>query len=46
MLNDFQSPRGVEVLEDNKNQEGQWRVVTMGSFLEYPHVVGYQTVFV
>ena len=46
ILNDFQSPRGLEVLEDNKNEDGEWRVVTESSFLKFPHVVGYQRVFI
>lgn len=46
ILNDFQSPRGLEVLEDNKNEDGEWRVVTETSFLKFPHVVGYQRVFI
>jgi len=46
MLNDFESPRGQEVLEDNKNQRGVWRLITKTSFLDHPHVVGNEVVFV
>jgi uncharacterized protein (TIGR02118 family) len=45
-LNDFRSPRGLEALDDNKNEKGEWRIITRSAFLEYPHVVGNIVVFV
>jgi len=46
MLNDFESRRGLEVLEDNKDENGEWRLITKTSFLEYPHIVGNEVVFI
>ena len=45
-LNDFESPRGKKALDDNKNERGEWRIITKSPFLEYPHVVGNIVVFV
>ncbi|MBW2122133.1 MAG: hypothetical protein JRH07_09850 [Deltaproteobacteria bacterium] len=45
-LNDFESPRGREVLEDNKNERGIWRLITKTALLGYPHVVGNEAVFI
>jgi uncharacterized protein (TIGR02118 family) len=45
-LNDFGSPKGLEALEDNRNERGEWRIITKSSLLDYPHVVGHITVFV
>ncbi len=46
MLNDFVSPRGTELMEDNKNEKGVWRSINKTSFMDYPHVIGHETVFI
>lgn len=46
MLNDMASPKGQEVLEDNKNELGEWRFIMKSPFMDYPHVVGNEVVFV
>lgn len=45
-LNDFESHRGQQVLEDNKNESRVWRLITKTALLDYPHVVGNEVVFV
>jgi hypothetical protein len=46
MLNDFASDRGQEVLEDNKNEKGVWRLTSETPVLDHPHVVGNEVVFI
>jgi len=46
MLNDLESRRGIEVIQDNKNESGVWRLITKTGFLDHPHVVGNEVVFV
>jgi hypothetical protein len=46
MLNDLASPRGQEVLEDNKNEKGVWRVIAKTPLFDHPHVAGNEVVFV
>ncbi len=46
MMNDFQSPRGKEVIEDNKTENGEWREISETSLMSYPHVVGNEVVFI
>ena len=45
-LNDFISPKGLEALDDNRNEKGEWRIITESALLAYPHVVGNILVFV
>jgi hypothetical protein len=45
-LDGFQSPNGLRALNDNKMENGDWRIVTKSDFMEYPHVVGNLSIFV